>query len=131
MNRFRRHFRAALLGLAIALCVVPPASLAGPDQRISTAEMVDQRVIADQRAEILETLQREEVEQALEQRGVDPEVVEERVARMSDAEVQELAAELDELPAGGNSVVSAAVFVFVVLLVTDLLGLTDVFPFTR
>jgi hypothetical protein len=46
----------------------------------------------------------------------------------------QIAAQIDTLPAGGDAVgslISAAVFVFVVLLITDLLGLTRVFSFTR
>jgi hypothetical protein len=54
-----------------------------------------------------------------------------RVAALTDAEAAELAARIDELPAGGVSVLGAALIVFLVLLLTDILGYTKVFPFTR
>jgi hypothetical protein len=78
--------------------------------------------------------QRQEVEAVMAARGVNPFEARERVASLTDAETMHVARTLDLLPAGGdalNSVVNAAVFVFIVLLITDILGLTKVFPFTR
>jgi hypothetical protein len=66
--------------------------------------------------------------------GVDPAEAMGRVASLSDAEVQQIAGHLDRLPAGGDAVVAvigAAVLIFLVLLVTDLLGLTHIFPFVH
>jgi hypothetical protein len=54
-----------------------------------------------------------------------------RVAALSDAEAAELAARIDELPAGGIDVLGVALIVFLVLLLTDILGYTKIFPFTR
>jgi hypothetical protein len=52
---------------------------------------------------------------------------------MSDDEILKISSEIDTLPAGGDlgGIVGAVVFVFVVLLITDILGLTKVFGFTR
>jgi len=52
------------------------------------------------------------------------------VAAMTDDEVAQMSSRLDTLPAGGD-VLGAVVLVFVILLVTDLLGFTKIFPFTR
>ena len=52
----------------------------------------------------------------------------------SDEEVQQIAGRLDELPAGEGFVgvvIGAALIIFLVLLITDLLGLTDVYPFVN
>ena len=57
--------------------------------------------------------------------------VQARVDALSDEEVLQLAARLDSLPAGGDGFIGALVFVFLVLLITDIIGLTKVFPFTR
>ncbi|HET7669436.1 MAG TPA: PA2779 family protein, partial [Burkholderiales bacterium] len=46
-------------------------------------------------------------------------------------EVAQLAAQIDSLPAGGDSILGLLVLVFVILLITDILGLTKIFPFTR
>ena len=49
---------------------------------------------------------------------------------MSDSEVAQLAGRIDQAPAGGD-VLGILFTVFIVLLVTDIMGLTKVFPFTR
>jgi hypothetical protein len=49
----------------------------------------------------------------------------------TDAEAAQLVSNIDELPAGGIGIVGAIVLVFLVLLVTDILGYTKVFPFTK
>jgi hypothetical protein len=53
---------------------------------------------------------------------------------MTDEEAARLAARVDSLPAGGDGIgalVGAALLVFLVLLLTDILGFTHVFPFTK
>lgn len=54
-----------------------------------------------------------------------------RVNSLTPAEARQLAGRLDSMPAGGTDLVGALLFLFVLLLITDLLGLTNVFPFTR
>ncbi len=81
-------------------------------------------------ARILEALSRPALVQQMEKLGVDPAVARERVAALTDDELAALDQRLDSLPAGGD-VLGALLFVFVLLLVTDILGLTKVFPFTR
>lgn len=82
------------------------------------------------RAKLEATLERADVAKALQERGVSPEAARARVAALTDAEAAMVAAEIDKAPAGGDAV-GAIVFIFVLLLVTDILGLTKVFPFTR
>lgn len=62
---------------------------------------------------------------------MDVALVQQRVAAMSDDEITHLSGKIDKLPAAGSDVLGAVLFVFIVLLVTDILGLTKVFPFTR
>jgi hypothetical protein len=57
-----------------------------------------------------------------------------RIAALTDAEAAQLAAQIDSLPAGGDplgALISAVLIVFLVLLLTDILGFTKVFPFTK
>jgi hypothetical protein len=90
-----------------------------------------QEAVQTQRQQILATLQRADVAQALAERGVDLGAARDRVQALSDDEVMTVAERLDQLPAGGSDVLGAILFIFVVLLVTDILGFTKVFPFTR
>lgn len=75
-------------------------------------------------------LARGDVQQGLAAYGVSSEQAAARVAALSDEEVRQLDQRLGQAPAGG-SVLGVIVFVFLVLLVTDILGLTKIFPFTR
>jgi hypothetical protein len=75
-------------------------------------------------------LDRAEVRAQLESLGVDANAARDRVAALTDDEAKQLAARIDELPAGGN-VLGVLLTVFVILLITDILGFTKIFPFTR
>jgi hypothetical protein len=84
------------------------------------------------RAQISAFLSRQDVQRAMVQHGVNPEEAQKRVSGLSDEEVLKVARVMDQMPAGGDGVgtaVGAVVFIFVVLLITDLLGLTHVFSF--
>src|SRR3546814_14836370 len=79
-------------------------------------------------------MQREDIRQEFRRQGVDPNEAAARVAALSDAEVAEITARIDELPAGQSAIgviVGAVVLILIVLLIPDLLCLTRVFNFTR
>lgn len=82
------------------------------------------------RARIAATLDRPDVQAELVRYGVDPAAARERVAALSDEDAARLASQIETAPAGGD-VLGVILFVFLILLVTDILGLTKVFPFTR
>lgn len=75
-------------------------------------------------------LARDDVSQAMLGQGVSPQAARKRVNAMSDVEVAQLAGRIDQAPAGGD-VLGVLFTVFIVLLVTDIMGLTKVFSFTR
>jgi hypothetical protein len=83
----------------------------------------------DHRTRISSLLDRAEVQAQLATYGVSAADVHARVAAMTEEEVARLAANIDNEPAGG--IIGAIVLVFLVLLVTDILGYTKIFPFTR
>jgi hypothetical protein len=99
---------------------------------VGTDQIIQQQSHDQEREKIIAFLDRTEVQQQLQGNGVAPEDAKARVANLSDEEVQMLSGKIDQLPVGGDAVgaiVGAAVFIFVVLLITDILGLTDVFDF--
>jgi hypothetical protein len=75
-------------------------------------------------------LARDDVRQQLQAQGLSAEAALARVQVMSDAEMAQLADRVDQAPAGAG-VVGTLFTVFLILLVTDILGFTKVFPFTR
>lgn len=79
-------------------------------------------------------LNRAEVRAQMEAWDVDSEMAKVRIESLTDEEVAEIVERLDQLPAGGDAlgaILGAAVLIFLILLVTDILGLTDVFPFVK
>ena len=95
----------------------------------------EQAVAAEQstgaRDTVMRHFERADVQATLQARGVDLAQAHARVAALTDAEAQMLADQIDAAPAGANDILGVLVFIFVLLLVTDILGLTKVFPFTR
>ena len=59
--------------------------------------------------------------------GVSPADAKQRIANMTAEELSALNSQMNEMPAGG--IVGVVVTVLVVVVVTDLMGLTDVYPF--
>jgi len=84
-----------------------------------------------ERARVLTVLERSDVQAQLQANGVNPADVKARVAAMTDDEVAQLAGQIDSLPAGGTDVLGVILIVFLVLLITDILGFTKIFPFTK
>jgi hypothetical protein len=82
------------------------------------------------RQKLLRYLAREDVRAGLEKNGVTPAAAKARVDALSDDEVAAVAGKIDALPAGGEFV-GVLVFIFVLLLITDILGFTKVYSFTR
>jgi len=83
------------------------------------------------RALLEQTLARADVMAGLQARGVSVEAARARVAALTDAEAAQVAAQIDQAPAAGSDVLGVLLTIFVVLLITDILGFTKVFPFTR
>jgi hypothetical protein len=130
MNMMRRINRIVSIVMIAAIATL------GAPLTASAGLVGAETVIAGERAaldrdRVIAALDRAEVREQLIAFGVDPDEARDRVAALSDAELAQMTGQLDQLPAGGNSVVGALVFIFVVLLVTDLLGFTNVFPFVK
>jgi hypothetical protein len=113
--------------LLAALLVVTTGMTAMPVQ----AAMLAADASSVERQRIASVLERADVRAQLAARGVSLGEAQARVAALTDAEAAELAAGIDALPAGGIGVLGVALVVFLVLLLTDILGYTKIFPFTR
>ncbi len=98
---------------------------------ITTEQVVAVANAEQNRAKVMSTFTRADVQAELQKMGIDTDEAKARVAPMTDAETAAIANKIDTLPAGGDGILGTIVFIFVLLLVTDILGLTKVFPFTR
>jgi hypothetical protein len=97
----------------------------------ATAAIVDtSAIVTTDRAADLEAiraqLERAEVRAQMEQMGVDAVAVEQRIARLSDEEMHQLAVDMRNAPAGGDALALIGA-VFVVLLILEVTGVIDIF----
>ncbi|MCX6077273.1 MAG: PA2779 family protein [Campylobacterales bacterium] len=102
-------------------------------QIASTGAVLGQSAVSSKK-KLAQIISREDVTKKFQELGVDSKMVEARVASMTDEEASKVAHQIDTLPAGadaGMSIVGAVVFIFLVLLITDILGVTKVFNFTK
>ena len=127
----RHSHRPIALSLIVAVFFAALPMRAAQADMIDTASALHWRSAGDVRAQVGELLARDDVRAALLARGVKPELVADRVAALSDQEARDLAQRIDQMPAGGDGIVGVLFAVFIILLITDILGLTKVFPFTR
>ncbi len=126
MKKIRQYLVYALIFTLNWISVSAPAQAA----MIGSDTLLQASVREAMQAKVLSQLSRPTLAREMEKLGVDPVAARDRVAALTDAELAALDQRLDSLPAGGD-VIGALLFVFVLLLVTDLLGLTKVFPFIR
>ena len=122
MKSLNRWISRLLIVCTAAIGVPLPASagIVSTDQVTSLAE----------RERVRGFLDRQEVRAKLQSLGVDADAARGRVDALTDHEANNLAARIDELPAGGD-VLGLVFTVFIILLITDILGLTKIFPFNR
>lgn len=130
----KKIMRPVALLLVVSFCLlnfnVPNAQA----KMVGTDAVIAGQQAADQRAQVADFMAREDVKQIMTQYGVDPVEAQLRVDSLSNEELAHLANSIDQLPAGGSAVgviVGAALLVFIILLITDLVGLTHVFPFVN
>lgn len=131
MELLRRRARTFTAVVVTSFALVTTGLPAAQAATISTTAMLHQSDIAGQRARIDTMLKRQDVRNEMLKLGVNPADVQARVNSLTDRQVQTLADRMNQLPAGGDSLLGVLVFVFVLLLITDILGYTDVFPFVK
>ena len=135
MKLIRKALKPASIGVVILMlfiCIPIHSVLAA---MIKTETINETFRGQEAREYLLQFLAREDVRAALIARGIDPLEAKARVNSLSDAEVIEIADQIEQLPAGGDSflavVLAIAILVFIVLVITDITGHTDVFPFVK
>jgi hypothetical protein len=127
-----KSMRKAVAGLVILTLAVTITWVPTYAAMVSTGEILKQSQRNLDRERLHMLLDRSEVRKHLEAWGVDSKEARARVDSLTDQEIAEIAAQIDRMPAGGDGLgilVGAALIAFLVLLLTDILGYTDVFPF--
>ena len=109
--------------LAIMPILPAQAAMVGTGEILSSAQSapVDER--------LQQFLDREDTRQQLQEWGVSADWVETRIDSLTDAELARIHQEIDNLEAGGNTILGILLVIFIVFVITDVIGATDIFPF--
>jgi hypothetical protein len=97
---------------------------------VSSEQVADSQSAHQDRERLRALIDREDVREQLQSRGVNAAAAQARVDALTDKEVASISGELDSLPAGGD-IIGLLLTIIIVLIITDILGLTKVFSFTR
>lgn len=124
-----KRFFSSLLIVCMANFMVLQTAQAAMIPTDQVARSVASANGESQHERLAELMSRADVVAQLENLGVSPADAQERVAALTDEEAMHLADQIENAPAGG--IIGAILLVFFVLLITDILGFTKVFPFTR
>jgi hypothetical protein len=121
-SRIRDYFLGTVFAALVAVGTPLPAhaGIVGTDQLLQAGQP------SLQVAEVQQWLQRADVREKLVSLGVDPQQASLRVASLTEQELQQVAQRITIDPAGGG-VLAVVGIVFVVLLILELVGVTNIF----
>lgn len=119
------HRTLALILSFLLLCVSTGQAQAAI---VSNSQVIYQVQQANDKAALLQTIRSVDVQQQLLGMGVTTAEIESRVNQMTQEEIAQLNQQINELPAGGDGL-GIIVLIFIVFVITDVIGATDIFPF--
>lgn len=134
MSHFHRIREILALPLIMSLLISTFPITGFSAENVSTDQLLEQNMLQSDREMIRDLVSREDMRDQMQLLGVDPGEAMDRVNSMSDDEVRQIAGEIKTMPAGGDglgTIVGAAVTIFIILLITDILCLTSFFNFTK
>ena len=95
---------------------------------IANAQLIEQVQQANDKDVLLQTINRVDVQEQLLGMGVNTAELESRINQMTQQEIAQLSQQINDLPAGGD-LLGIIVLLFIVFIITDVIGATDIFPF--
>ena len=123
MHLLRRPI-AIFLSILLTLMPLLPAQAA----MIGNQQIINQNQSQQTRDSLQQLLDQDTARQQLQAWGVSPEQINSRIDSMTDAELARINQQLNDLHAGG-SVLGILLVIFIVFVITDVIGATDIFPF--
>jgi hypothetical protein len=124
MRLIRRPFAWLLSAMLTLMPMLPvQAAMIGTDQIVNPAQS------GLDRDELARLFDEEAAQQQLLAWGVSPDWIKARVSSLTDAELARISQETDNLKAGGESILGILALIFIVFVITDVIGATDIFPF--
>ena len=134
MKVVRQNLKPVSIIVALFMLVI-----SGPFQSVFAAMIGTETVMEtsqgqEARTRIKQILEREDVRQALINQGIDPREAGTRIDSLSDTEAVAVSDKLDQPPAGSGALevfLIVSLIAFIILLITDIMGYTDIFPFVK
>lgn len=128
-----RHMPYFLATFMSALILTLGIQLNAHAEMVDTSSVIAEQQSAFDRQALVMTLEREDVRSMLVKFGVDPDNAMDRVAAMNNDEIHQMANHMDQLPSGADAggVIAVLGILFVVLLITDIMGVTNIFSFVK
>lgn len=130
MPELRGYLKHISLVMIAVLAMATTFSSVANAAMVSTGDMIQQEQTQLDRQQLLNMLEKQEVQEKLSELGVSKDTVAERINNLTSAELADFEQQLAEAPAG-EGVVGVIVLFFLVFIVTDMLCATDLFPFVR
>ena len=134
MNVFRRTLKPVSISLAVVMFLIGAPVHSVLAAMIGTETVMDSARGQEAREYLHQLLARKNVQDAFIAQGIDPIEAKARIDSLSDDEVIRVADQIDQLPAGGGAIEFPLIVIltgFIVLVILDLTGVTDVFPFIK
>jgi hypothetical protein len=134
MQAVRQTVKPVSLLLAIFMLLISGPYQSAFAAMIGTETVLDTARGQEARAYLNQLLAREDIQAALVDQGMDPREARARIDSLSDAGAVRAADRFEQLPAGSGffeALLIVAFLVFLILLITDIAGYTNVFPFVH
>jgi hypothetical protein len=134
MKGLRSNAQFLCIFMAVLMLIVSTPCQSVLAALIDTETVLDSVRGQDAHNQVKQFLSREDVKAALIAHGIDPMEAKRRINALSDEEVLRIADQIDQLPTGGGAAEAVLVILlvfFLVLVILDLTGVTDVFPFIK
>ena len=134
MKVLRSNMQYICIFMAVLMLIVSIPKESVLAALIDTENVMDSVHSQEARDQVRQFLAREDIQSALIANGIDPIEAKRRIDALSDDEIIRISDQIDQLPAGGGAVEALLVIIlalFLVLVILDLTGVTDVFPFIK
>ena len=96
-------------------------------EMIGTGQVLTQNARDAHVAQLQAFINRDEVRDQMEALGVDSTLASERVAALTDSELQQLSSDIENLPAGGDGL-GIVLVVLLILILLEIVGAINIFP---
>ena len=124
MRRIKRVEKSVSILMALLMVMISAPVSSVFAAMIGTETLLENHGTSDARDQLRSFLDRKDVQAELTARGIDPDEAKARVDSLSDAEVIQLADQIDQLPAGGGVLgllIAVLVIVILVLVIMRLM----------